>query len=304
MIFLFFSDAPWHCSDPNQIRNYLVPTPFVLANCSPNILANPFKDKTSPNQDITPKSGALCQDAPAEVNVLISPTFTSKISNRNSFGLQDYQPSDCGSPQGPLTCEGLMKICTSVSRRNQHSTHEDFTNNTNKGLQTETSGCSKPNPPSVAPKPKIIPSYISTLNSKETSNSNIDSNIQVLSTSTRCTSTGPERVRLEALSKLGLLKEENLKLLNVQVLEGQPSSKIMAESSSDCDDSLKFNLLSQNPEREVGLSQAGTSQTSGQSSSASPALKKPPAPGSSVLMVPNMEEEHREALRKLGLLKK
>lgn len=183
---------------------------------------------------------------------------------------------DCEFLQDPQSGGDGMKIYTGTAER-EHPTHDEVTNAiTIETPETENNGCTESKRFSVTLKPKSIP--------EGTNNCRTDSNssVRVIPRDARSGNTGGESVRHEALSKLGLLKEENQKRLNVPGLKGESSSQIMSE------------ITSQNP----------TTQTSGPESSALLVLQRPlRAPGSSV-MVPNMKEEHQEALRKLGLVKK
>ncbi|XP_007251454.3 specifically androgen-regulated gene protein [Astyanax mexicanus] len=370
-------------SEHNQILNYLVPTPFVLANGSPHSPPKPgppaFKEKPSP-KEVTKvhKSNKEVPHVPSEVNVVvIPPPLMGKTNNAKDQGLQIDR-----TPRGPLTYEGLVQLRKKVSSRKntdserQPSTHQDlvFTKN---GAQVISQNI-QPNriqPPAVAPKPKKMPSNIAVLNHKGTTDANGDS----------CLSTSPgsgglmkpEKVRLEALSKLGLLKESDAKpssssvpdlsqsrpappcaALRSQELRNQsnqgsnvPHHRSLSDltvgpsrlqqhniksavgkaatldrsgmglgSSPSTGGDLSNKLVSQNhlqcSSTKVGKNNLGNIQrgTTVPSSPGKTTIKQsstvPPvtnnllhAPGLNVVRVPNMGEDRREALRKLGLLK-
>ncbi|KAI4877686.1 hypothetical protein NFI96_021217, partial [Prochilodus magdalenae] len=377
-------------SEHNQILNYLVPTPFVLANGNAYI---PPKSGTGSSKEIEHKSDKEAPRVPSEVNVVvIPPPFVIKSSNEKNRGLQNDQFS-----RGPLTYEGLVQLRRRVATRKEHETQpsaysNDGTHVFSQNLQLKENRSNKISPPAVAPKPKNIPSHIAVLNHKETTDPNADSTMHCLSTSPG--SRGlmkPEKVRLEALSKLGLLKESDSKpFTNGQFTERhtpcvlQPSSGSTPDMSQSrpvppCVAVRNEELRSQpNQGRNIlhcsmtGLAtvparshhtklaggkaatlersgmglgssksnselsddqshyqnhlqssstlvqknnleniQTGTlcngkpQALSGQSSIAPPVPQKPSrTPGLNVMMAPNMGQDRREALRKLGLLKR
>lgn len=355
-------------SEHNQILNYLVPTPFVLANGSPH----------SP-----PKPGPAAARVPSEVNVVvIPPPLMGKTNNARGQGLQNDQ-----TPRGPLTYEGLVQLRNRVSSRkttdneSHPSTQQDpvyAKNGTqvfSQNIQPRENQLSKNQPPAVAPKPKKIPSGIAVLNHKGVpTDANGDS----------CLSTSPgsgglmkpEKVRLEALSKLGLLKESDAKPSSGSVPDlsqsrpvppcaavrnqelrnqsGQGSNVLHHSSLTDLavgPSRLQHNIQSvvgkaatlersgmglgggqtkggdllnrsvspnhlQCSSTKVGKNNLGNVQTgtatplsqsksTRQSSTVPPVASKPlHVAGLNVVRVPNMGEDRREALRKLGLLKK
>ncbi|XP_072522431.1 specifically androgen-regulated gene protein [Salminus brasiliensis] len=383
-------------SEHNQILNYLVPTPFVLANSSPPIPPNPgtaaSKEKPSPKEETKEqKRDKNGPHVPSEVNVVvIPPPLMVKTSNAIDQGLQNDR-----TPRGPLTYEGLVQLRNKVSSRKSSENTErqistpqapvhskDRTQVFPQNIQPSENQLSKNSPPAVAPKPKKMPSRITVLNHKGTTNPNGDS----------CLSTSPgsgglmkrEQVRLEALSKLGLLKESDAKqpskapkthisslpqpssgsvpdvsqtrpfppcaavrnqdprnqsnqrsssnTLHHRSLTDLPiapshlqhsksatlerSGMGLGSSMSNCE--LSDSSVSQNHlqcsstvagKNNLGSIQRGTTplsagKTAGQSSFVPPVASKPlHVPGLNVLMVPNMGEDRREALRKLGLLK-
>ncbi|KAL7843336.1 hypothetical protein AOLI_G00248480 [Acnodon oligacanthus] len=386
-------------SEHNQILNYLVPTPFVLANNNAHIppKSADSKEKLLSKEVILHKSDKDGPRVPSEVNVVvIPPPVIGKSSNERDRGLQNDQ-----SPRGPLTYEGLVQLRNKVAlRKNPEdekwpSTHsKNGTKVFSQNIQPRENQGSKNNPPAVAPKPKKIPSHIAGLNHKGTTAPTEDSTMHCLSTSPG--SRGllkPEKVRLEALSKLGLLKDqiesdskpstkddpsEGLQpssgsvpdlsqsrplppcaairnqesrnqpsqgssvlhhrsmtdlatvppqLHHVKLAEGKAAtlersgmgwgssmssfeisncqSSAASQNHLRCSSTVVSNSNLENIEIDRTTVSTGKAQTaSGQSSTVPPVSHKPiHAPGLNVLVVPNMGEDRREALRKLGLLK-
>ncbi|KAL7837787.1 hypothetical protein SRHO_G00274980 [Serrasalmus rhombeus] len=381
-------------SEHNQILNYLVPTPFVLANNNAHIppKSADSKEKLPSKEVISHKSDKDGPRVPSEVNVIvIPPPVMVKSSNERDRGLQNDQ-----SPRGPLTYEGLVQLRKKVAlRRNLEDEKRPSTHSNNgtkvfsQNIQPRENQGSKNNPPAVAPKPKKIPSHIAVLNHKGTTASTADSTMHCLSTSPG--SRGlmkPEKVRLEALSKLGLLKESDSKPSTIghhseglqpssgsvpdlsqtrplppceavrnQESRNQPSqgssvlhhrsmtdlatvppqlhhvklaggkaatlersgmgSSMSSHEISECQSSAASQNHLRCSSTVVSTSNLGNIQTgrttvstdkaqaaSGQSSTVPPVPHKPlHALGLNVLVVPNMGEDRREALRKLGLLK-
>ncbi|XP_036415370.1 specifically androgen-regulated gene protein [Colossoma macropomum] len=380
-------------SEHNQILNYLVPTPFVLANNNAHIPPKPADSKEKlPSKEVTShKSDKDGPRVPSEVNVVvIPPPVIVKSSNERDRGLQNDQ-----SPRGPLTYEGLVQLRKKVALRKNPEDEKQPHTHSNDGrkvfsqnIQPIENQGSKNSPPAVAPKPKKIPSHITVLNHKGTTAPNADSTIHCLSTSPG--SKGlmkPEQVRLEALSKLGLLKESDSKpstkghpseslqpssgsvpdlsqsrplppcaSVRNQESRNQPSqgssvlhhrsmtdlatvppqlhhvkpaggksatlersgtgwgSSMSNSEISDCQSSAASQNHLQRSSTVVSSSNLGNIQrgrntvstgkpqaASGQSSTVP--HKPLHAPGLNVLVVPNMGEDRREALRKLGLLK-
>lgn len=234
-------------SEHNQILNYLVPTPFVLANGNAHIPLKPgtaaSKEKQQPKEETKLKSDKNSPHVPSEVNVVvIPPPFTNKSSEKD-HGLKNDQ-----APRGPLTYEGLVQLRARVSSRKspedeKQSAMQRDPNCSNNGIsvlsqniQPRQIQSSKINPPAVAPKPKKIPSHIAVLNHKGTTDPNADSTVHCLSTSPG--SRGlmkPEKVRLEALSKLGLLKEKP----STKGCPTETHSPLLQPSSSSVQDLLQ-----------------------------------------------------------------
>ncbi|KAL6465013.1 hypothetical protein MHYP_G00273300 [Metynnis hypsauchen] len=221
-------------SEHNQILNYLVPTPFVLANNNAHIppKSADSKEKLPAKEAISHKSDQVGPRVPSEVNVIvIPPPVIVKSSNERDRGLQNDQ-----SPRGPLTYEGLVQLRKKVAlRKNLEDEKRPYSHSSNgtkvfsQNIQPRETQGSKNNPPAVAPKPKKIPSHVAVLNHKGTTAPTADSTMHCLSTSPG--SRGlmkPEKVRLEALSKLGLLKESDSK----QSTKGHPSEGLQPSSGS------------------------------------------------------------------------
>ncbi|XP_066528993.1 specifically androgen-regulated gene protein [Hoplias malabaricus] len=361
-------------SEHNQILNYLVPTPFVLANNNSHI---PPKIESTATKEMTAHMKDMNEaNVPSEVNVVVIPPPFSNRSNKNEQGRQNDR-----SARGPLTYEGLVQLRNKVALRKNHEDEKQPLSYQDSNEPRENQNI-KNSPPAVAPKPKKIPSNMTAHNNKGIHNT--DFTVNYLSTSPGTKGLlKPEQVRMEALSKLGLLKESEAKLpskghpkpssssvpdlsqsrplppcpaVRNQEVSNQPNQgcnihhcpmtdlptvpsqlhhakpavgKAAAQERSgmglgcsmsnyrlsDCQSSAvsqkPIQCTSQVVGKNFGNIQSGTTplatvkpQTSGQSSTAHPLSNKPlQAPGLNVMMVPNMGEDRREALRKLGLLK-
>lgn len=188
---------------------------------------------------------------------------------------------------GPLSHDGLVEPHKSMSMiknsvKKQPSTHGDQTY-----LQKVLENCCcKPNPPAVAPKPKNIPSHIGNLNRKGTTIPIPDSNLHCLSTSPNNYGLiRPDQVKLKALSKLGLVKAEATPE-NKQDLDAPSSSSIPAWTQKE------------------HLETSGMKLESSESNDEHSALKNLSHTLSlSLPRAPDIDEDRRWALRKLGLLK-
>lgn len=206
--------------DHNQILNYLVPTPLVLANVSTNVppksrKAFATKGGNSP-KPATPAMTSMAPPAhpavPSEVNVVVIPPPVKEPISPARFRdrpvPKEQKPAECASPRGPLSYEGLVQLRKAASmKRSQEGsrTAENQDKQPSKPIKNilldnrsphapvDQHGLRKAGPPAVAPKPKKIPS-----------------NIPVSTTcpQTEKTVMNPQKVRMEALYKLGLLKDQ------------------------------------------------------------------------------------------------
>ncbi|XP_029907110.1 specifically androgen-regulated gene protein [Myripristis murdjan] len=228
-----FNSSPKHSSkeplkesfrEHKAIQNYLVPTPLVVANSSPCPMPG-AKPGFPPNKNPKPQSTISSSKpvsphgqqhgapkVPSEVNVVVIPPPT--------------KAKDCSlwkaegpSPRGPLSYEALVHLRRSASTKKsplcptidhtidvvQHppntmtGTHQNHGN-----LSRSPSEVSRPktSPPAVAPKPKVIPAHLSAKTQNKIASPTPD-----FSPSGRCVA-DPQQVRLEALQKLGLLKDK------------------------------------------------------------------------------------------------
>ncbi|XP_077060069.1 uncharacterized protein LOC143711866 [Siphateles boraxobius] len=215
----------------NEILNFMVPTPFVLANRNSQIQTRPgsaaSQKKTAPK--VASGSAQLHQEAPqvpSEVGVVvIPPPYKIKGSKDTAEQQQNNEQPENVARRGPLSYEALVKLRKSASIQKTNGT-EAITKGqqvpTNNDLMGDTSGSqtltqnsqavtsrgSKPSPPPVAPKPKMNTTHKVPMNQEEASNTKIVSTMPCSGVLTVDKLMNPEKVRVEALSKLGLLKED------------------------------------------------------------------------------------------------
>ncbi|XP_060766967.1 specifically androgen-regulated gene protein isoform X1 [Neoarius graeffei] len=238
-------------------KKYLVPTPFVQATGNGNVplkqgMASP-KVKPPPNKDNSPEN--------------------------------DQPSSDHASYLQSLSSDHLVELCKNISMiktstENQPSTQIQF----NQPQNIPESGCRKPSPPAIAPKPKI-PSHIAIDATKETTTiPNPSADLQWLPPENCGGLIPPDKAKLEALSKLGLLKEDGIPE-NKQGLDAPLSSSFPAWSQKNQEKS-GLNLES---------SLSNDEQLALQKLSQAISLSLP--------MAADVGEDRRWALRKLGLLK-
>ncbi|XP_041944045.1 specifically androgen-regulated gene protein [Alosa sapidissima] len=203
--------------DHNQILNYLVPTPLVLASGSTNVLSKPRRGFTpkggsSPKKTmpaVTSKAPPAHPTIPSEVNVVVIPPPLKETSSparaTDHPAPGEQRLAECASPRGPLSYEGLVQLRKAASmKKAQEASHttqsqakqpakpikQILLDDGSPHAQSDQYGVRKPSPPTVAPKPKKIPSNIPT--SPQTDKTVMD----------------PKKVRMEALYKLGLLKDQ------------------------------------------------------------------------------------------------
>ncbi|XP_056128477.1 specifically androgen-regulated gene protein isoform X2 [Rhinichthys klamathensis goyatoka] len=215
----------------NEILNFMVPTPFVLANRNSQIQTRPglaaSQKKTAPK--VASGSAQLHQEAPrvpSEVSVVVKPPLHKiKGSKDTAEEQQNNEQPENVARRGPLSYEALVKLRKSASMRKTNGTEaktEGQQVSTNNNLVGDTSGSqtltqnsqavtssgSKPTPPPVAPKPKMKTTHNVPMNQEDASNTKIDSTMPCSGLLTVDKLMNPEKVRVEALSKLGLLKED------------------------------------------------------------------------------------------------
>ncbi|XP_018580861.1 specifically androgen-regulated gene protein isoform X1 [Scleropages formosus] len=184
-----------------------VATPFVLA-----------KDSSS----IQPKGGMKV--SPKNANSCIKPQ--ADAADRKPESSQNKPKSDSAASRGPLSYEGLVQLRKSASTKNattsssseskakqspgpaatvqlhSESLHAPASHSPSQPAATPQ----KLNPPVVPPKPKLLQSSIIHKANIQVAGCSTDSDESSLSTSPSEIVMDPQRVRNEALRKLGLLK--------------------------------------------------------------------------------------------------
>ncbi|XP_031157839.1 specifically androgen-regulated gene protein [Sander lucioperca] len=346
--------------DNKLMLSYLVPTPFVLASSSPCSVPN-AKSSVPPDKNIsskphfTPSSNKpehtnnQNQKVPLEVNVVIPPPTKPR----------DYSVKTAeGLPRGPLSYEALVHLRRSAStKKTPLCPTIDHTIELDKHLPVTVEGPklgnllkydrshpeafkSKTGPPVVAPKPKKIPANISVKTQNEASiTSESSHNVN--------NGTDPQVVRLEALQKLGLLKDQHPDVETVALLSPPkshssldqthtrstrgPSNVNPSRSPSFChskvptepknkplQNSASFHHYSRRDQQHVsvshpsqssglkatGLERSATLDNHRNGENCQPVPRKPAnSVGYTVMVVPGMGADRKEALRKLGLLK-
>lgn len=201
----------------------MVPTPFVLAHRNSQIQSRSglaaSQKNTAPK--VASKNAPLHQEAPrvpSEVNVVVIPSpHNIKGSKDTVEEQQNNERPENVARRGPLSYEGLVHLRKSASMRKTNATEaktqEEQVSNCDSQTRTQnsqavTSRGSKPTPPPVAPKPKMKTPLKVPKNQEGASNPKIDSTIPCSEVLTVDKLMKPEKVRVEALSKLGLLKED------------------------------------------------------------------------------------------------
>ncbi|XP_021425197.1 specifically androgen-regulated gene protein-like [Oncorhynchus mykiss] len=223
---------------PREQNGYLVPTPFILANSTSCILpkARPGipqdKENSLSKPQVTALDNMLCQGnhpcLPPEVNVVVIPP-PSKLKD---YPGQRPPPS----PRGPLSYEALVQLRKSASMKrtpqsptaetrdwNRQPSASDIPIHPHHGSTPR--GCSvtpaqvilprepsnhKASPPVVFPKPPKIPSHIAVNTQRDTANPTTDSSAPSLGSLPRDRRlSDPQKVRNDALQKLGLLRDNN-----------------------------------------------------------------------------------------------
>uniref|UniRef100_A0A673FI25 Specifically androgen-regulated gene protein-like n=1 Tax=Sinocyclocheilus rhinocerous TaxID=307959 RepID=A0A673FI25_9TELE len=184
----------------NEILNYMVPTPFVLANHNSRIQTKPelaaSQKKTAPK--VACESNQLQEEVlrvPSEASVVvIPPPYKIKGSKDTAEEQQNNHQPENVARRGPLSYEALVHLRKSASMRRTNATE----------AKTEEQ---QPTPPPVAPKPKMKTPHKVPMNQEGDSNSKINSTIPYPGVLSVDKLMNPEKVRVEALCKLGLLKD-------------------------------------------------------------------------------------------------
>ncbi|XP_044024014.1 specifically androgen-regulated gene protein [Siniperca chuatsi] len=347
--------------DAKPMQSFLVPTPLVVASSSPcsvpsaksgappdkNLCSKPHFTPSSKEPGHKHNQKPVAPQVPLEVNVVISPpTKPRDYSVRTAEG---------PLPRGPLSYEALVHLRRSAStKKTPLCPTVDHTIDLDKHLPVTVEGpdlrhlprsdrshteasMSRTGPPVLPPKPKKIPSNISVKTQNEASiTSDFSYSIKH--------ATDPQVVRLEALQKLGLLKDQQPEHETVAPLSPPKSHTTLdptpnrftkgafnvnpSRSPSFCysqvptepknrhlQSSASFHHLSrhdQQPGRERSATlnnyrNGGNCPEPRHITAAKPAQPVPHKPSNSVgytvMVVPGMGADRKEALRKLGLLK-
>ncbi len=208
--------------DAKVMHSYVVPTPLVVANNSPDLapsakLGVPPEKNLSSQPHFCPSSKesnhkhnqiTTVPQVPVEVNGLPPPTKPRDYSLRAAEG---------PLPRGPLSYDALVHLqrsastkktplCPTIDHTIDSDQHLSTVNGPNLGNLPGSDRShpeapkSKTGPPVLAPKPKKIPAKISMKTHYEAS-------ITSDSSSSVKHAADPQVVRLEALQKLGLLKD-------------------------------------------------------------------------------------------------
>ncbi|KAK7912538.1 hypothetical protein WMY93_012749 [Mugilogobius chulae] len=323
-----------------NIPSYLVPTPFVVANSTQPSAAKPC---VAPKKNSAPKPTCNISDKeknpkiswsaephpiPLEVNVIIPPKTQPHSSKAVDTSLQ----------RGPLSYDALVYLRKNASEKKtplrpsvDHTIESVNPNVTpardNGPVQSNISrfdrfhpefSQSRKIPPAVPPKPRKM-------------SNNSETKPQTALSPSRSFSVkrtpNPEMVRQEALQKLGLIKESNEISVSTSAPKVQNGLKPAHSKSTSFNNptrSPSFCVTRLPPEpksrglqssasfHHSSLHQTNRPRTAPQSQSeptkgfnaAQSAKPKPSnSVGYSVMVVPGMGADRREALRKLGLLK-
>uniref|UniRef100_A0A673HTG3 Specifically androgen-regulated gene protein-like n=1 Tax=Sinocyclocheilus rhinocerous TaxID=307959 RepID=A0A673HTG3_9TELE len=211
----------------NDILNYMVPTPFVLADHNSQIQTRP--EIAASQKKTAPKVACeLHQEAPrvpSEVNVVLIPPPHKIKGGKDIVEEQQnkHQPENVAR-RGPLSYEALVHLRKSASMWRTNATEAKT------GEQS-----SKPTPPPVAPKPKMKTPHKVPVNQEEASNPKIDSTMPYSGVLTVDKLMNPENVRVEALCKLGLLKEDTKNPICQRLKHSEsPANLVQNQTTKEC----------------------------------------------------------------------
>ncbi|XP_036387723.1 specifically androgen-regulated gene protein-like [Megalops cyprinoides] len=178
------------------LQGYLVPTPLVLASGREKGRGDP-------------------PSVPAEVSVVVlsppAPSGDTPSEQRGHLGGQGGQGSRSATPRGPLSYEGLLQLRSCVSQRKANQSASETTDSPkpdtpHRSPVPHETPKPKASPPAVAPKPRKVPASVLLSAHKAPVP---DSGVTCLGTSPTERGVGdPQRVRREALRKLGLLQDK------------------------------------------------------------------------------------------------
>ncbi|XP_041836862.1 specifically androgen-regulated gene protein [Melanotaenia boesemani] len=358
--------------DSKPMQSYLVPTPLVVASGSLHPISKPVtpadraifsKSQLVPKNSKPELKQNLQSEAPAlplEANVPSTKPMDSSV-----------RTAEGPLPRGPLSYDALVHLrrnastkktplCPTVDHTIELAKHRsapveglNLTNLPRSDKSHSEFPKSKTSPPAVAPKPKKVPAYILVKTQSE----------GPITTDLSCSAkhaADPQAVRMEALQKLGLLKDEETEKgplppnKSDSSLDPGPHSSTKgpshcnpSNSPSFCSSQVPKNRLLQSsanfhhhsshdqqpmpsshqPAQSSGLKTAGLGRSASLESYTSsencPELQDIPAAmsvkttstaehaphkpsnivGYTVMVVPGMGADRKEALRKLGLLK-
>ncbi|XP_062314196.1 specifically androgen-regulated gene protein [Osmerus eperlanus] len=276
--------------------SYLVPTPLVMANISSSLQPKtrpglePNKENFHPGSKASfsvtkPRSGQC--GVPSEVNVVVVPPPPTKV--RGPPG-----GPEVGFPRGPLSYEALVQLRKSASmKRAPDSPGADPSRDRNKqpsgptplqghhGSSHPTTPSdphpqkptrSNPSPPVVAPKPQRMPSSASRSPQDAAAASPTSNSLQ------------SERVRKEALLKLGLLRDST------------PEPRLVGASLCPLKSHSYWDLSAHSVLKEPGLSNPGQGHPFSYIQGSREALSKPrPVQSSSSLLLHRSRSEELAA---------
>lgn len=352
-----------HClkkdTDKRPKPSYLVPTPFVIANCTqppavavkPNITSkrNHGLKPTSnnPTKEVDAKVSDSAEHFPVPLEVNVVPSKTQQ---------QTVKAQDSSLQRGPLSYDALVYLRKNASEKKtplcptvDHTLESGHPPTSTGPVQSNISrfdrfhpefSQSRTIPPAVPPKPKKV-------------SDSPPSKTQTAVGSSRSFSVkrtpNPEAVRQEALQKLGLIKETNETPASapasaLQNGQGPAHGRFIKPSANNnptrspsfcvtrvpaepkgrgLHSSASFHHTSRSEQawvtrnvqadgmrtdpssthRNEPQEPAPSESSTGPKTSPSATSKPPNAVGYSVMVVPGMGADRREALRKLGLLK-
>lgn len=302
------SEHPLTSGSPgkNDILNYMVPTPCILANRPPS-----RKKSVSDAENVK---------LPAAVNVVVIPP-PHKTKSKNDTDEEKLNKPPNASRRGPLSYEGLVQLRKTASVRKTNASEAKPQEQLVSANKVKEHTSSKPVPPPVAPKPKIHPQT----NPQGPANSKTDPNVP----RTRALSVdhlmNPEKVRLEALCKLGLLKVESDtrqlgtkgqnfppprvapkpdKPINWQVHSGSPlHQRSVSDICTDPPCPQHDNVTSAGKAATLERTNRGPSGSELDTEQVSSSRSKSQHVQGFSVPVHSIGKDRREALQKLGLLK-
>ncbi|KAF6736229.1 Specifically androgen-regulated gene protein [Oryzias melastigma] len=295
--------------DRKPTKNVMVPTPLVVARSS----------AASGSEDVPPSGRTVCRsqserEASQNDKRKCSVVSSGDSSSRTAEGLL---------PRGPLSYDALVHLRRNAStKKTPLCPAVDHTIDLERRCPSPAEGPllknqqkSHSRPPAVAPKPKKIPAHIAL--KSQTEEPHVFQN-----------AADPQVVRLEALQKLGLLRDqedsgagETLPAPRHQPSPDPASSADSSRSPPLCSSQLPKEAKTEPPQVRVPPKTAAVEDFTNQHNHRNNAHRPKPrhkrapaapnaAPGKpadsvgyTVMVVPGMGADRKEALRKLGLLK-